>query len=108
METIITFELDGKNPKAQKIKHFKGELDLIIVNFPVKGELLIESELGYTIFQSRNMGGVQYIPIRVAPLNNMGHQFNYQGEKYKLNEKLIITINLYTINKIDPIKIIFR
>jgi len=104
LETIIEFST-GNGSSLVETKKLKGHLDCIIADTEARVEIVIESELGYTIFHKNDLFGVEYIPIRVRPVDNKGHGANYQMKKYLLNEKLIISV-FGPKNK--RIKLIFR
>lgn len=85
-----------------------GELDCIIIQNEGKIQLMIESELGYEIFNYRDLdAGVHYIPIRVQPRDNQGHRLNFQAVNYNLNEKLFIQV-LATDGNQKEVKLILR
>ena len=74
-------------------KKITGILDALVFIGKNKVELVIESELGYTIFHTREISGIQYIPIRSMVFDKDYHKFKEQGNApYYLNEKLKITI----------------
>ena len=83
----------GSGTNMLETKRLKGELDVLIVDSDSKIELIIESKLGYKIFHSHEIKpGVEYIPIRVAGVDNNHHQANTSFNKYYLNENLLITV----------------
>lgn len=77
-------------------KKIDGELDCIIINTNGRADIIIESELGYTIYKSIDaITGVNYIPIRVQVQDPNGHRINRSDAKFKLNEKIVIKIRQY-------------
>lgn len=92
-ELKIIIPLDkGYGETTEKIK---GKINSIIINSTGKSEISINSELGYQIFESKECYGVQYIPIRIQPLDNNGHRINYSKSKFCLNEKILIQVRTY-------------
>lgn len=72
----------------------RGELDSIIIKPLVhaksKTKINIISSLGYLIFTYAEIDSITYIPIRIQPLDKEGHRINFEAEKFKLNERLLI------------------
>lgn len=87
------------NGKGVITKQIEGEIDCMIINMPFLGSIEIVSELGYVIYQNKQIMGVEYIPIRVQTQDRMGHRINFSNDKYKLKEKVIISIQLYRYNR---------
>ena len=84
---IIPLE-KGYGTKTLKLN---GEVDSILLNIP-NGEVLIESEYGYTIYENKEIRGVSYIPIRVQAHDQNGHRISFSDCKFNINEKIIIQI----------------
>lgn len=81
-----------------------GQLDSIITNSG-RCHLQIYSEFGYLIY-SGELAGVNYLPIRISPINIDGEKFNHEAEKFKLNENLLIRVQAF--DKMEEFKIIIR
>ncbi len=74
-------------------EEINGILEALLFIGENKVELIIESELGYTIFHTREVFGTQYIPIRSMVFDKDYHKFKEFGNTpYHLNEKLKIKI----------------
>jgi hypothetical protein len=69
-----------------------GVLDSIVIESPTIMKVVIESELGYVLFNNHEVFGTNYFALRVRPIDNKGHGWNYSSAKYRLNEKLRIAI----------------
>lgn len=71
----------------------KGVFEALVFSSTNKVELAIESELGHTIFHSRDVFGSKYIPIRSMVFDKDYHTFKEFGNTpYHLDEKLRIKI----------------
>ena len=68
-----------------------GEIDSILLNLP-RGEILIESEYGYKIYENKEINGVCYIPIRIQAHDQNGHRISFSDCKFNIGEKLIIQV----------------
>ena len=89
-------------------QNIKGELDCLIFNTP-KCYMIIQSELGYYIYYNMEAEGINYLPIRVQAVNNQSYRINLSNTKYNLNEKLIISVQLFNIrSEIKEIDLILR
>ena len=75
--------------------NISGDLDCIIGMFPYKSGLKISSEMGYKIFNSRDVMGIFNATIRKQSIDESGHRINFSSEKFKLNEKIIIEVECY-------------
>ena len=83
----------GQGEVLFETKKITGIFDALVFTGTNKVELAIESELGYTIFHSRDVFGIQYIPIRSMVFDKDYHKFKETGDTpYYLNEKLRITV----------------
>jgi len=93
MPTEKQFDLNSETgTNFLETPKLKGQLDSIIIDSEVAFRIVIESELGYIIFNKHGCVGINYLPIRVRPVDNEGHGLNYSSAKYYLNEKLRIGI----------------
>lgn len=98
--TEIKIEIPLSEGYGQFItKNIDGELECVIINMPGKGQLKIESETGYILYESKDIEGIQYIPIRVQSRDHKGERISFSSHKYCLNEKLIITVRGFKINQ---------
>ena len=79
----------------------------ILINSPSKIHLSIFSEYGYQIFDSHEIKGIMYIPIRTQSLDENGHRIGFSFEEICLNERLIIKIR-DTVLYPKEIKLILR
>ena len=76
-------------------EEIEGELNAIILNPLGNTEINIMSDLGYKIYESKDITEIKYIPIRVQANDNQGHRISFSSDKYSLNEKLIIKLLCY-------------
>lgn len=88
-------------------KKITGELDCVLLRLDF-GALKIESEFGYVLFDSKEVKGIEYLPIRTQPVDKNHHRLNFQSCKFNLNEKLIITVRKYVNYNKDDVKMILR
>lgn len=103
METAIQINT-GNGQETFTTDVIKGELNSIILKSSEKVEVIMESELGYLLFQQREFVGTEYISLRSrarGPIWNLldGTQF----DKFMLNEKILITVIGPTNVKVDMI-----
>jgi len=77
-----------------------GKLDSIILNCE-RIAITIASEYGYLIYDSKEQGGVSYIPIRTQSQDEEGHRINFSSDKFILNEKINIIIRSYLRNETE-------
>jgi len=96
--TDIIINLNDKNGIITT-KKIKGCLKSIILNFPVSINVSIRSELGYPIFENREIIGQQYIAPRTQSKDEQGHRISFSSEDFLLDEKLIIAYNKNTLTK---------
>lgn len=81
---------EGENSAALLLK---GCLDSMIITATKKVEIAIESERGFTVFHTKEIGGTHYLPIRVLPIDKNHQLIKFaNAAKYILNEKVLITV----------------
>ena len=100
LKLIIPIEQYQGQILTEKIN---GKIDALILSPINKTKVIIQSELGFSIFEGIIEPGTKYIPIRVSPVDNINHRFNFQSKKYNLNEKLIISIQTSNTNEVKLI-----
>jgi len=82
----------GKGTAYLDTPNFKGALNCIIIDTPTKMHVVIESSLGYVIYNNPETFGTLYVPLRARPIDKDAHGWNYSSVKYFLNEKLRIAV----------------
>lgn len=96
----IVIEMNTADGIAQftTFEEIKGCFNALILSSDKKVNVKIDSELGYNIFEMKeypaNLGDPEttYIPIRTQAWNEDGHQIGFLAEPFKLNEKIVLTI----------------
>jgi len=89
----IKFELDtGFTGTAEYITPLiNGKLEAVIVNIPngcLDLGLYFEDMYDVCLLEKLQLKGQQYIPIRVDTISDDGQKFNFNQDKYALNNKL--------------------
>jgi len=86
----LNTETGQKSFKTQKIT---GNLNAIILESEEKISIMIESSLGYLIFQKVEFQGVEYFAVRKR---QEASEFNARDQlgfdKFALNEEIVITV----------------
>ena len=83
----------GQGETEFQTEKINGIFHALVFQSKGKVEIAIESELGYTIFHTREISGTQYIPIRSAVFDKDYHTFKEFGNApYYLKEQLKIKI----------------
>jgi len=103
METSLKINT-GTGQETFTTELIRGKLHCIILRSFEKVEVIIESELGYVIFQNKEFAGTEYIAIRQrtrAPINKLIDVPDF-GE-FMLNEQLNITLIGPRNNDVDII-----
>ena len=91
MEDRITILTDGQT--TFNTKKYNGLLDSIIIDSEDKVEILIESELGYVVFNRTEFQGTDYFAIRKrTTAKDEKLQDSPDFVKFFLNESLNITV----------------
>lgn len=92
-EDIVINLNTGQGEVTFETEKIIGTFHALIFQSENKVQLVIESSLGYTIFNTREIFGTQHIPIRSAVFDKDYHTFKEFGNTpYYLNEKLKITV----------------
>ena len=105
----LVVNLDNKGYGELITEQIIGEFEALLINSPTKSQVTIYSENGYLIYDSMEVEGIMYIPIRVQGIDNQGHRIGFSCEEYLLNEKLVIRVqNIVRDFKQNEIKLMLR
>ena len=92
----IAIRLNTDDQTTFQTEVITGRLDAVILKTNQKAQIIIESELGYTIFHKHEFEGVEYTAPRVRAVSQLSDAVGLQDipnqDKFNLNEKLIITL----------------
>ena len=104
----ITLSITCVNGYGEYVTNkISGELFSFIINSPTKNHIRIISALGYTLFESRECIGIQYLSLRTQEIDQNGNRISFSSTPFHLNENLIIEIRQLSITQ-EPTKIIIR
>ncbi len=92
----IAIRLNTNDQSTMTTGVIVGKLDALILKTNQKAQIIIESELGYTIFHKHEFEGVEYNAPRTRAVSMLSDQVSAQDipnqDKFNLNERLIITL----------------
>jgi hypothetical protein len=92
-ELFYTLKTFASNDASAVTDFINGELQAMIISSDKSVWIQIYSaDNDFMIYEKKDFNGTYYLPIRITPVSKSGQQFNFNAEKFQLNEPLNIII----------------